>query len=219
MKVAVPVFQTRVSPRFDVAQGAILLDVENGKVKKITTLLMMEWTSREKVKKLHDLNVETVICGGIDTSSKRLFEECGINVYSWIAGEVEDAVVCFMNDGLISGDILGLGWQANDKKCPKQWQHVPRRNGAPAQGRHTRSGKDIDGHNGKGIPAGQGAFWGRGGAGYRCQARGHRHRIMPFANDNISPENRKTLLQNQLNALKRKMDDLVNQTGNADSNE
>jgi predicted Fe-Mo cluster-binding NifX family protein len=107
MKIAIPVFQTKISPRFDSTQGFILLQIEKNNVIKRENLPTKDWPSSAKIKQLVDLEVDTMICGGIDLESMQQLNFNGIKIYSWITGEIEDAVTRFLNQGLESGIILG----------------------------------------------------------------------------------------------------------------
>ena len=107
MKIAIPVFHTKISPRFDSSQKFVLLQIEKKNVRKRENLPTKDWPVSAKIKQLVDLGVDTLICGGIDLESMQHLNINGIKVYSWITGEVEDALTCFINRELESGDILG----------------------------------------------------------------------------------------------------------------
>ena len=107
MKVAIPVFHTKISPRFDSTQGFLLLRIEKSDVIKREKLPTKNWPSSAKIKQLVELEIDTLICGGIDLESVQQLNFNGIKIYSWITGEIEDAVTRFLSRGLESGIILG----------------------------------------------------------------------------------------------------------------
>ena len=107
MRVAIPIFQSKISPRFDSTQEFVLLEIEKSKVTKREDIPTRGWSLSAKLKQMVDLGVDTLICGGIDLESMQQLSFSGIKVYSWITGEVEDVVTCFLNRGLESGVILG----------------------------------------------------------------------------------------------------------------
>jgi predicted Fe-Mo cluster-binding NifX family protein len=123
MKIAIPVFQTKISPRFDSTQGFILLHIEKSSVLQRDKLVTESWPVAAKLKQLVDLEVDTVICGGIDVKSMQHLNSNGIRVYSWITGEVDDAIACFLKRGLESGTILG-----NNGRRKERWQFCAMRN-------------------------------------------------------------------------------------------
>ena len=107
MKIAIPVFHTKVSPRFDTTQGFILLEIEKRNVMEREQLTTKGLTPSAKIKQLIQLGVDTLICGGIDRESMQHLNHKGVTVYSWVTGEIDDAISCFLQNGLESGVILG----------------------------------------------------------------------------------------------------------------
>lgn len=109
MKIAIPLFDIRISPRFDCAQSFLIAETENGKVIERKELQAGLWTPLERVKKLRDLGVDTLICGGIDEVSARRFISCRIRIYSWVTGGAEEAIDSLLRGELESGIMVGPG--------------------------------------------------------------------------------------------------------------
>jgi predicted Fe-Mo cluster-binding NifX family protein len=111
-RLAIPYFGSRVAPRLDGARSLLLLDIENDEVR-----------SRQS-------GVEVIICGGIDQHSLRLLRSRGINIFSWITGEVDDAIRLFLAGNLKTGTMLdlrgrgrGAGRGAEGSDRPYMHQH------------------------------------------------------------------------------------------------
>jgi predicted Fe-Mo cluster-binding NifX family protein len=107
MKVAIPVFHTKISPRFDQTQAFVLLDIHQSEVIARKNLATRGWSEIDKMRRLVKLGIETVICGGIDRASLQYLSFNGVHVYSWVTGEVDDAVACFLDNRMKPGIILG----------------------------------------------------------------------------------------------------------------
>lgn len=123
MKIAIPMFHTKISPRFDQTQGFVLLETQNAGVVVRNNLETKGWSVIAKMKQLVDLEVEVLICGGIDRASLQYLSFNGIKIYSWVTGEVDDAVTCFLDNRMKPGIILG------DKGRMKgRWQFCKGRN-------------------------------------------------------------------------------------------
>ena len=127
MKIVIPLFGTRVSPRFDCAQKFLVLWVENGQVLQRQALMLKEKFLSERIKKFTELKVNTLICSGIDAFSERQLVFHGINVLSWITGEAEDVLRCFLKGNLESGMMMGTGG-----RCCGHWPF--RRGKGPCRG-------------------------------------------------------------------------------------
>ena len=121
MKIAIPLFGTRISPRFDHTKKFLLVSAENGKIIDRQELLTEGWTSLTRIKRLRELGVDTLICSGIDCFSARQLDFYGVRIYSWVTGEVEDALRCFLEGKLESGTMMGPG----GRQC-RMWRSVGR---------------------------------------------------------------------------------------------
>lgn len=178
MKIAIPVFHTKISPRFDGSQGFVLLEIEKNSVIVREELLTEGWTPAAKIRQLVRLGIDGLICGGIDRASMQCLSFNGIKVYSWVTGEVEDAVSCFLNNGLESRIMLGAQgtrtgrWrfkaqrelfhtysQRGVKDFAREVITMPRGDGKGPQGDGPRSSKRKGCKNGKG---GRGSGQGEG---------------------------------------------------------
>jgi predicted Fe-Mo cluster-binding NifX family protein len=109
MRLAIPLFGPRVSPRFDHAPRLLLLSLERGKVVSREEIPLGPLTPWQRVEKLKDLKVEVVICGGIDEASKGWLIDHRIQVIPLIAGEANRIVI-----DLIAGRLKAFGMIAAD---------------------------------------------------------------------------------------------------------
>jgi predicted Fe-Mo cluster-binding NifX family protein len=100
MKIAIPTFGSRVSPRFDCAQDFLIVTAEDGIPQERRELAASGWAPHERINKLVDLGVDTVLCGGIDCWSAESLQSAGVNIYSLMAGEIDDCLAA-----LVRGDL------------------------------------------------------------------------------------------------------------------
>ncbi len=109
MKIAIPTFASRVSPRFDCARSVLLVSVDDDGTAERAELTASDWTPHERINKLVELGVDTVICGGIDCWSVASFQSAGVTVYGWITGEADDALASLLDGNLdsVAGDEEG----------------------------------------------------------------------------------------------------------------
>jgi predicted Fe-Mo cluster-binding NifX family protein len=201
MKIAIPVFHTKISPRFDQTQGFVLLETEDARVIARERLSTKGWAVIDKMKQLVDLGVDTLICGGIDRASLQYLSFNGVKTYSWVTGEVEDAVACFLDNRMKPGIILGARgkmkgrWQfckGRNHLCnmfqtglyegKEGVKTMPRGDGTGPQGQGPRSGmgrgggKAEKGGRGRGKGRGQGSNRDRGGGSGQGKGGGGRGR-------------------------------------------
>jgi predicted Fe-Mo cluster-binding NifX family protein len=193
MKMAIPVFHTKISPRFDETQGFVLLETENASVVAKENLATKGWSVIEKMKQLVELEIDTLICGGIDRASMQYLSFNGVKVYSWVTGEIDDAVVCFLDNRMKPGIILGEQgkmkgrWQfcnGRNHLCnmfqtefnEKGVKTMPRGDGTGPKGQGPRAGMDRGGcktgKRGRSNDQSRGQGFGQGRGGGSVQERG-----------------------------------------------
>jgi len=101
MKVAIPYWQGRISPVFDMAREILLIHVENGHVVRRNKTLIVEKNPLARLNYIVQLGAEVLICGAISWSLQRALSSTGVQVITNIHGQVEDAIKAFLSNQLI----------------------------------------------------------------------------------------------------------------------
>jgi predicted Fe-Mo cluster-binding NifX family protein len=96
--VAIPVFGSEVSPRFDCAKEIMLFRIEGGKIVDRKNVTAVETSSLHILKILSAWKVQQVICGGIDDFSNRMLKGLGIGVSPWVSGNACQALEEFLGN-------------------------------------------------------------------------------------------------------------------------
>lgn len=117
MKIAIPMFNTRVSPRFDFASKVLVATVDRGKVIDRETYSLINLNPIRRTSLLSDLGVNTIICGGISSFSQRLINANAIEVISMVQGEIEEVLELFINGNLTTA-IIPVGQGKGSKHHP-----------------------------------------------------------------------------------------------------
>ncbi len=107
MKIAIPTFSTRVSPRFDCAQSVLVVTIDEGETPGRQELTVGHWAPHERVNRLLELGVDTIVCGGIDRWSAASLQSAGVTIYGWVTGEAEDALSALLRGDLDTEDAGG----------------------------------------------------------------------------------------------------------------
>ena len=100
MKVAIPMFNSRVSPSFDFASNVLVATVDSGKVldKEKYSLINLNPIRRSALLRQHGVNV--LICGGISDFTGRLLMGNGIEIIPMVSGEAEEVLNHFVRGNL-----------------------------------------------------------------------------------------------------------------------
>ena len=109
MKIAIPVFENRISPRFDCAPGLRLCEVEGDKITGTREIFCQGFNDNERVSQLKDLGVDTLICGGLPNYLLSILRNIGIKVIPWVAGDTGEALTLFLRGRLNSGMVICPG--------------------------------------------------------------------------------------------------------------
>jgi predicted Fe-Mo cluster-binding NifX family protein len=96
MKLAIPIWQGRISPVFDVAGQLLLVELIDRREVARQEQVVGETTADERARKLKELGVETLICAGISQLLEKELAGCGIRVTAHICGDVEEVLAAFV---------------------------------------------------------------------------------------------------------------------------
>lgn len=101
MKIAVSVWEGRVSPVFDTASRLLVLDVEETGEASRFEVFLDEQTCSRKCSRIQVLGVDILICGAISRYFQGILTASGIRVIPWVCGGVSEVVNAYM-DGTLS---------------------------------------------------------------------------------------------------------------------
>jgi predicted Fe-Mo cluster-binding NifX family protein len=103
MKIAIPLFNGRISPRFDFSPEMWVVTVENGVLVDQERFPSTNLNLTQRLEQITSKRVDKVICGGIDRFSLDQLGIRGIEVVPDIMGEAEQAFALFMRGKLRPG--------------------------------------------------------------------------------------------------------------------
>jgi len=102
MKLAIPVFRDRVSPRFDFSPEIWIVEVEKGEVVGKERIPTQNLNLLQRLEQVTANGVEKVICGGIDGFCANQLGGKGIEVVQDVIGEAEVVLTDFLKGRLRS---------------------------------------------------------------------------------------------------------------------
>ena len=100
MKVAIPYWQNRVSPVFDVAERLLLVEIDGNREVHRQEIYLPMTNVHMRVAALKDLNVDQVIYGAISRLVELGLIAAKIEVISQVCGDVEAVLSAFMSGRL-----------------------------------------------------------------------------------------------------------------------
>lgn len=121
MKIAVSVWEGKVSPVFDTASRLLILDVEEKRETSRFEMYLDEQTLIRKCSRIRGLEVEVLICGAISRYFQGILTTSGITVIPWICGSAKEVVAAYMEGTLLHSRFLmpGCNRKKKGEMCKK----------------------------------------------------------------------------------------------------
>jgi predicted Fe-Mo cluster-binding NifX family protein len=108
-RTAFSLWNERIAPVFDVARNLWIIDSVDGQVVGQTGRRFSSDDPCERALRLTGLQVELLVCGAITRSSYDALTERGIQVVSFVAGDLEQVVQACLTDRLKDGHLAMPG--------------------------------------------------------------------------------------------------------------
>ena len=100
MIIAIPIWQGRVSPVFDVAGQLLVVEVDGPVEKCRRQESLPDEAPERRVHRLQTLDVETLICGAVSRPLGDLLAAGRIEVIPQVCGDAEEVLRAYLSGGL-----------------------------------------------------------------------------------------------------------------------
>ena len=114
VRVAIPIFRSRVSPVFDSSTRVMLVDIEHNKEIERSEIYLDELSMTERVTILQKLKVKTIICSGISDMLQNMLQSVKINLITGVAGEIDQVVAAYLSKRLNEPQFHMPGFKVNN---------------------------------------------------------------------------------------------------------
>ena len=109
MRIALSIWNDRISPVFDTSCTLLIVDLENGLEDRRTEVLIDNIPFINRAAKLKELKIEILLCGAISRQLTFLINSSGIEIIAFLTGEIEQVLKAFLNDRLPNPRFLMPG--------------------------------------------------------------------------------------------------------------
>jgi predicted Fe-Mo cluster-binding NifX family protein len=113
LRIAVPIWEGRVSPVLDVAERLLVVDVDAGREVSRLLVGIGPGLLPQRVRRLRDLGVEVVICGTVSRSMANMLSALGIQVFPCMRGEVDKVLRSVVRDGIPDARFFMPGYDGH----------------------------------------------------------------------------------------------------------
>jgi predicted Fe-Mo cluster-binding NifX family protein len=114
--VAIPVFNSRVSPVFDTCTRLLLIEFEDNREITRKVFNLDNFSLRERLQVLEKKAVSVIICGGISAVFHALLSNANILLICGICGDVSEVIKAHLDGRLDDPCFFMPGYNAGDKK-------------------------------------------------------------------------------------------------------
>ncbi len=105
MKVALAVWNGRISPVFDVSRELLVIDIKEGRVVDRIYVHFSSDQPMHKVRRLLEMNVAVLLCGAVSRQFASTLEANGIRLLAFVSGEVESVIRAYVKGRLPSPEM------------------------------------------------------------------------------------------------------------------
>jgi predicted Fe-Mo cluster-binding NifX family protein len=127
MKVAIPLWQGRVSPVFDEASRILLIDISHNQETYRKEEYLPDQNPLERARLLPKLGVDLLICGMISQTQQAAISSVGIRIIPHICGSMEDVITALLEDRIECSELRMPGCGSH-KKLRKHSHRMERKN-------------------------------------------------------------------------------------------
>jgi predicted Fe-Mo cluster-binding NifX family protein len=117
MRIALTVWNGRISPVCDVARRLLIVELEAGKAVSRHEETFSCTEPGQPVKRLTDIQPAALICGAISVPLVEWLTASGIQVFPFIAGEVEDVIAAYVGGTLNNQALAMPGCRGRRRQC------------------------------------------------------------------------------------------------------
>ena len=115
-RIAIPIFNSRVSPVFDTCTRLLLIDLEDNRQLSRKEFNLDNFSLRERLQILEKNDVAVIICGGISDVFHAILSNSNILLISGICGNVDEVIKAHIDDRLDDPCFFMPGHKACDEK-------------------------------------------------------------------------------------------------------
>ena len=116
MRLAIPIFKSRISPVFDFSTKALIIDIEHEKETERHEIDLAGLDLQGKAKRLKDARVIILICAGISLPLHRMLAQAGLEILPGIVGSVDEVLNAYQKRNLKDRQFIMPGFCQRKRK-------------------------------------------------------------------------------------------------------
>lgn len=110
MRLALPLWESKISPVLDSATRLLVVDVEDKDELSRSEIHLDGMDLPMKCRKIRDIGVDVLICGAVTRQLAARLKASGINIVPGISGRLDDVLHACFHGNLARSEYLMPGW-------------------------------------------------------------------------------------------------------------
>jgi predicted Fe-Mo cluster-binding NifX family protein len=114
MRIAVPIWEEKVSPVLDTATRLLITESETQKKGSRFEVFLIKKDISQRCSFIRKLEIDVLICGAVSRLFSETLKASGIKIISGISGPAEDVLEAYLNGNLLQPKFLMPGCKNNN---------------------------------------------------------------------------------------------------------
>ncbi|MGC9197824.1 MAG: NifB/NifX family molybdenum-iron cluster-binding protein [Acidobacteriaceae bacterium] len=145
MRIAIPHWQGRIAPVFDVAGRLLLIDAENGLEVSRQERVLLKTTFSDRAAELVSFEANVLLCGAISAPLQRKLLASGLKVIAFVCGTVDEVLAAYLRGSLADPAFAMPGchrwrWRGGEDALPAEFGSGRGSGGGSSRGRRPATG-------------------------------------------------------------------------------
>jgi len=102
-KVAIPIWDGRVSPVMDTARQLLVIELADGSEVSRTVVDIPQANISGRTGFVSDLSIDVLICGAISHQFEQMLAASGIKAHPWFRGDIDEIIAAY-HSGILQND-------------------------------------------------------------------------------------------------------------------
>jgi predicted Fe-Mo cluster-binding NifX family protein len=116
MRIAIPIWDDKISPVLDTASKLLVVEVEDRKETSRFEIYLDEHELSRRCIRIRGMDVDLLICGAVSRPFYRMLMGSGINIIQDISGHPEEVLKAYLNERLLHSGFFMPGCKGNREK-------------------------------------------------------------------------------------------------------
>ena len=131
MRVAIPVWEERISPVLDTALRLLVVEIGENRKESRSYFPIDDQALTQKCNSIRKLKLDTLICGAVSHVFLQMLAGSGLNVVKNISGPAEEVLSAYMEGNIFQPRYMMPGCRNNCNGCGKKNRRITYQRGKP----------------------------------------------------------------------------------------